>query len=72
MLRKDAGLNLNDEASVYFSNLNDELKDLLTKMEVDIKHDTRSSSLEIVAEINTEHQKEALISGHKFLLGLKI
>lgn len=72
MLRKDAGLNLNDEASVYFSNLNDELKDLLTKMEVDIKHDTRSSSLEIVAEINTEHQKEAVISGHKFLLGLKI
>jgi isoleucyl-tRNA synthetase len=71
LLRKDAGLNIQDQAAVYFSGASAEIIAVVAKMGADIKRDTLSSSLEIIAEITSEFKKEVKIADVKFWLGLE-
>jgi len=71
MLRKDAGLNLQDQAAIYIAGANEILAADIKKMSADILRDTLSSSLEIVSEIETELKKEIKIDDIKIELGIK-
>jgi len=71
MLRKDAGLNLQDRAAVYLSGSDEDLAKNLEKIKEDILRETLSVSLEIVPEIEIEIKKEIKVDGAKLMLGIK-
>jgi len=71
MLRKDANLNINDRASIYFKDASDEIRTVITKMDEDIKRDTLSDSLEFVSEIDAELTKEVKIDAEALTISLK-
>ncbi|MFA6529404.1 MAG: isoleucine--tRNA ligase [Patescibacteria group bacterium] len=71
MLRKDAGLNLQDKAAIYIAGAEATIAEDIKKMSADIQRDTLSSSLEIVSEIKAEFRKEIKVDGVKLELGIK-
>jgi isoleucyl-tRNA synthetase len=71
LLRKDAGLNLQDRAVVYISGADAVMADDIEKMKSDILRDTLSLSLEVVSEIKAEFKKEIKVEGVKLVLGIE-
>jgi len=71
MLRKDAGLNLQDKTIIYIAGAETTMAENIKKMRSDILRDTLSSSLEIVSEINSSFKKEIKIDGARLELGIE-
>jgi len=71
LLRKDAGLNLQDKAAIYLAGASGELAEDIKVMAADILRDTLCSSLEIVPEIKTGLKKEIKVDGLKLELSLE-
>ncbi|MFA5109639.1 MAG: isoleucine--tRNA ligase [Patescibacteria group bacterium] len=71
LLRKDAGLNLQDKAAIYVAGMDKALANDIKKLSADILSDTLSSSLEIVSEIEAPFIKEIKVDGAKLELGIK-
>lgn len=71
MLRKDAGLNLQDKATIYIAGAEAAMAADIKKMSADILRDTLSSSLEIVSEIKAPFTKEIKVDGIKLELGIE-
>ncbi len=71
MLRKDAGLNLQDKAAIFIAGTEAAMAEDIKKMSADILRDTLSSSLEIVSEMKAEFKKEVKVDGAKLELGIK-
>ncbi len=71
MLRKDAGLSLQDKAKVYVAGADEVMAGDIRKLSADIARDTLASSLEIVTEITAPFKKEIKIDGVKIELGLE-
>ena len=71
MLRKDAGLSLQDKAAIYIAGADAVMAGDINKMSADILRDTLSSSLEIVSEIKAEFKKEIKVEDIKLELGIK-
>lgn len=71
MLRKDAGLSLQDKATISISGAPVEMAKDIEKIKADILRDTLSSALEIVSEIKAAFKKEIKVDGVKLELGIE-
>jgi isoleucyl-tRNA synthetase len=71
MLRKDADLNIQDQAALYFANCNQEIQEVLVSKQVEILRDTLSCSYELVEAVETEFSKTAKLAEVEIQVGLK-
>lgn len=71
MLRKDAGLTLQDRTNIYFSDNSLELSQAIKELDEAIKKDTLSLSVVIQSEVKTELKKEAKIGEAKVWVGIE-
>ena len=71
MLRKDAGLSLQDKAHIYIAGADQAMGADIEKMSVDIRRDTLAVSLEIVSEISAPFKKDIKVDSAKLALGIK-
>jgi len=71
MLRKDAGLTLQDRTNVYFSDNSSELSQAIIDLNEQIKRDTLSLSVEVQSEVKSELKKEVKIGDAKVWVGIE-
>jgi len=70
MLRKDAGLSLQDRTDVSFSNASPEINQVVKEMGDSIKRDTLSTSLTLRAEVTAAIKKETKIGESQIVIGI--
>lgn len=71
LLRKEAGLNIDDSAAVYVSGADEETVETIDKLREEIKRETASQELEISSNWPKDlAQKEIDLNGHKVNIGL--